>query len=54
LENKVSEFDFGPDGKVIAIGDYKGQVRVFDLESGMSLFLFSQAMARITGVKFIN
>ena len=36
------------------MGDFKGEVKVFDLQSGLSLFQFNQAMARITGVKFIN
>lgn len=51
---QISDFDFSPEGDLLAMGDYKGDVRLYNQSSGYCLATFDDAHSKITGCKFIK
>lgn len=54
LHTEISEYAFSPDFSVIALGDQKGTIKVFDQESKLNLVTFKEFNRKITGLKFLK
>ena len=51
---QVSAYAFNPNADILAIADFKGDVRLFDTKTFFNTVTFTDSNAKITGLKFIN
>ena len=53
-KTRISAYKFNFDCSILAIGDFKGNVKIFNTENFLNPVTFTESDSKITGIEFIN